>query len=404
MKNKPRLLRITTVPISLKFLLRGQLTFFRQQGFEVLAVSADGPEVADLQKEGIEHRTVAMTRQITPFRDLVCLWQLIRLIRKFKPHIVHTHTPKAGLLGMLAAWICHVPVRLHTVAGLPLMEARGMKRWLLIGTEKITYACAQYVYPNSMGLKTFLHDRLSVNETLVKVIGKGSTNGIDVSYFTRTPALQQEADRLRERYGITQNDCVFCFVGRIVKDKGMRELVGAFKKLIATERNDRPGAPRFFLLLVGPFEQELDPLDEEDYAFLQSHPSVILAGYQGDVRPWIIASDIFVFPSYREGFPNVVMQACCLEVPCIVSDINGCNEIIQHGKTGLIVPPKNTEALYQAMRELLNSPDSRKDFAREARAFIAENFSQHFVWAALLDEYRLQLRRCQDVKPEAAEV
>src|SRR5689334_4097349 len=142
MENKPRLLRITTVPVSLKLLLNGQFTFFQTQGFEVLTVSADGPEVAGLKEKGIAHKIVPMTRMITPLVDLYCLFLLIRVISKFKPDIVHTHTPKAGLLGMMAAWICRVPIRMHTVAGLPLMESHGFKKWILVLTERITYACA----------------------------------------------------------------------------------------------------------------------------------------------------------------------------------------------------------------------------------------------------------------------
>src|SRR5690242_3117643 len=156
MKDKPRLLRITTVPISLKLLLRGQLAFMQSQGFEVLAVSADGKEIQSVTEEGVNHKIVPFTRKITLIQDLICLWQLIVLIRKFRPDIVHTHTPKAGLLGMLAAWICGVPLRMHTVAGLPLVEARGFKRAVLKITERITYWCAHRLYPNSGMLKEFI--------------------------------------------------------------------------------------------------------------------------------------------------------------------------------------------------------------------------------------------------------
>ncbi len=178
---------------------------------------------------------------------------------------------------------------------------------------------------------------------------------------------------------------MFSFVGRIVKDKGIGELVHAFKRLPALQ-----GGAKVYLLLIGPFEQELDPLHEEDYKFLHESKNVILAGFQSDVKPWIAASDIFVFPSYREGFPNVVMQACCLSVPCIVSNINGCNEIIQHEQTGIVVPVKNAEAVYQAMIKLLENTSIRKSYADAARNYIVANFDQQFVWKELLNEYRLQ--------------
>jgi len=380
MPDKLRLLRITTVPVSLKLLLRGQFTFFQKQGFEVLTVSAAGPEVNDIAGEGVPHQVVPMTRAITPLQDLISLWKLIRVIRKFNPDIVHTHTPKAGLLGMMAAWMCRVPVRMHTVAGLPLMEAKGLKRSVLIMTERITCFCATRVYPNSLGLMNYLRQQLSIVHCPLSIIGKGSSNGIDSTYFSRTPALMHAAYGLRSHHQIPDMAIVFCFVGRIVKDKGIVELVQAFKKL-SSSADTR-------LMLVGSFEQELDPLPAEIIHYLQHDARVIMAGFQHDVRPWLLAADVFVFPSYREGFPNVVMQAACLEIPGIVSDINGCNEIIEDQLSGLIVPPKDSAALHDAMLKMITEKELRASFAAKARKFVAENFDQQYVWGELLKEYR----------------
>ena len=379
MPRKPRLLRITTASISLKLLLRGQFTYFQRQGFDVLTVSADGSEVKDLQAEGIPHRVVPMTRKITPLYDLICLWQLIRVMREFKPDIVHTHTPKAGLLGMIAARICGVPVRLHTVAGLPLMEAQGIKRWVLKMSERMTYWCAHQVYPNSMGLLKYIKEQLYITNRPLTVIGEGSTNGIDTSYFSPSPELMEKASTIRKRYHIPEDAVVFSFVGRIVKDKGIVELVEAFK-ILSTSRE-------VWLILVGPFEQDLDPVPPEVIQFITESSKVIKCGFQQDVRPWVLASDIFVFPSYREGFPNVVMQAVCLGVPCVVSDINGCNELIKHGVTGLIVPPKNHQALYDAMVILANDKKMSSEFAVKARQYVVENFDQQHIWGEILKEY-----------------
>jgi glycosyltransferase involved in cell wall biosynthesis len=379
MQSKPRLLRITTASISLKLLLRGQFTFFQQHGFQVLTVSADGSEVKDLLAEGIAHQVVPMTRKITPLQDIVSLWKLIRVIHEFKPDIVHTHTPKAGLLGMIAARLCRVPVRLHTVAGLPLMEARGVKRWILKMVERVTYSSAHQVYPNSLGLLKYIKEQRLIGNTPLSIIGKGSTNGIDISFFLRNTDLENKASAIRMRYGIPDNAVVFGFVGRIVKDKGIIELTKAFKKLSS--------ATEVRLILVGPFEQELDPLPAEVIQFINENAGVIKAGFMHDVRPWLMASDVFVFPSYREGFPNVVMQAACLEVPSIVSDINGCNELIEHEVSGLVVPPKNELALYEAMKRLAEDPETGKRFAKAARKFVTENFDQQYVWGELLKAY-----------------
>ncbi len=387
MHDKLRLLRVTTASISLKLLLKGQFNFFKQQGFDVLTVSADGPEVKDILALGVAHQIVPMTRAITPILDLICLYKLVRLIRDFQPDIVHSHTPKAGLLGMMAARICNVPMRLHTVAGLPLMEASGLKRWILKLTERITYSCSTNVYPNSKGLYEFIQREFNIQsfpsdnaKSKFKIIGRGSSNGIDSIHYSRTPELIEAAHEIRSRFFIPDDIIVFCFVGRVVKDKGIVELVHAFKKL-SSSVDAR-------LLLVGPFEQELDPLPEDVMHCIQHDTRVVVAGFQQDVRPWILASEVFVFPSYREGFPNVVMQAACLEVPCIVSDINGCNEIIEDQVSGLIVPPKDESALYEAMALMTRDQEKRISFVASARKFVAANFDQQFVWNELLKEYQ----------------
>jgi glycosyltransferase involved in cell wall biosynthesis len=276
---------------------------------------------------------------------------------------------------------------MHTVAGLPLMESTGLKRLVLLLTERATYFCAQKVYPNSEGLRAYMKQSLGVSDRKMKIIGKGSSNGINSAFFARTPDLEIERQRLREQHGIGPADIVFSFVGRIVRDKGIGELIRAFRTI---ENNARD--QRVFLLLVGPFEQELDPLDAEDYAYLHNNKNVILAGFQQDVRPWLVASDVFVFPSYREGFPNVVMQASCLEVPCIVSDINGCNEIVQQGESGLIVPVKDADALCRAMERMADDPALRKRFATAARNHVVSSFDQRYVWTELQNEYKTLLK------------
>jgi glycosyltransferase involved in cell wall biosynthesis len=380
-----KLLRITTVPISLQLLLGGQFRYMKDNGYKVYTISADGPEVEEVLKEGVEHIAVPFTRKITPIQDLLCLFQLIRIISKIHPDIVHTHTPKAGLLGMLAAWICRTPVRIHTVAGLPLVVTTGFRRSVLMLTERITYACAHRVYPNSEGLKKVVIEQVRTPANKVKVIGRGSSNGIDIATFTRSTELKQKADAIRKQHGITENDVVFSFVGRIVRDKGVVELVEAFKALSGAQDSILKG--KMFLIMVGPFEEDLDPLPDEVVSFLKTDKRVMLVGFQSDVRPWIMASDVFVFPSYREGFPNVVMQSCLLEVPCVVSDINGCNEIVSAGTTGLIVPTKDVNSLATAMAELVGDINKRRKFGIAAREFVATNFGRDYVWESIRREY-----------------
>lgn len=376
-----KLIRITTVPLSLEKLLEGQLTFM-QQHYEVTAISAE-PE--RLQRYGtfndVKVFPVEMTREITPFRDLGALIRLYRILRKEKPLIVHTHTPKAGILGMLAARMAGVPVRLHTVAGMPLMETSGMKRKLLEGVEKFTYACTTMVYPNSFGLKEIILKEKLVSPLKIKVLGNGSSNGIDTSYFD--PELYSQADnrKLRNKLGIPKDDFVFVFVGRLVADKGINELIEAFVEMQAKDL-------KISLLLVGPFEKELDPIEETNLALIQNHPHIFSVGYQEDVRPYFAISDALVFPSYREGFPNVVMQAGAMGIPSIVSDINGCNEIIEEGVNGSIIPPKNKPALKIAMEKIYEREEWRKKLRENARQMITSNYERKDVWGLLLQEYR----------------
>jgi len=375
-----RLLRITTVPISLHLLLRGQSRFMSDHGFTVLTASASGKEATLLRRAGIRHEVVEMTRTISPIRDLKALLALVKLMRKFRPDIVHTHTPKAGLLGMLAARIAGVPVRMHTVAGLPQMEARGLKSVLLKITEWLTCSCAHRVYPNSFGLLNYMQHYLPSYRRKFRVLGNGSTNGIDTSFFSRSEDLLHKAAALRAAHRIGTDELVFCFIGRIVGDKGINELLTAFKSISVTRKVK--------LLLVGMLEKDLDPLKPESLAIIRNNPDVISLGYQDDVRVSLLASDIFVFPSYREGFPNVVMQAMCMGVPCIVSDINGCNELVENGRTGLVVPVKNTKALQNAMVHMMDREDERSLFAQRALINVRENYEQRHVWQLLLEEYQ----------------
>ena len=326
-----KLIRVTTVPLSLEKLLEGQLSFM-QQHYEVIAVSAEPQRLRRFgEKNGIRTFPVEMTREITPVMDLKALLRLYRFLRKEKPLIVHTHTPKAGIIGMLAAKMARVPVRLHTVAGLPLMETTGIKRKLLAGVEKFTYSCATRVYPNSFGLKEIILKEQFAVDSKIQVLGKGSSNGIDTEYFNPENFPEEVLQESKKEIGIPGNDFVFLFVGRLVADKGLNELVEAFDQVYKTRQD-------ISLLLVGPYEQELDPIKESNLKLIENHPKIFSTGYQEDVRHFYALSDALVFPSYREGFPNVVMQAGAMGLPSIVSDINGCNEIIEEEQNGLIVP------------------------------------------------------------------
>lgn len=379
-----KILRITTVPISLNVLLKGQLNYMRKQGFEIVAASADGDEVAELKaRENVAHYIIPFTRTISPFKDLVALVRLILLIQSLRPDIVHTHTPKAGLIGMVAARLTGVAVRMHTVAGMPLMEARGPVRLLLRLAERITYRYATRVYPNSHKLKQWMIDHLKVSPSKLDVLANGSSNGIDVNYFKPDDEVAARAQSLKRKLGIGHDDTVFLFVGRLVRDKGINELVSVFQRLSAATS---PNSAK--LLLVGAFEDQREPVAPSVKKIIAENDHIIHTGFQADIRPYLAMSDIFVFPSYREGFPNVVLQAACFHLPCIVTDINGCNEIIADNETGLLIAPGREDQLQEAMEKLIEDTPLLNSLKSKARESVILKYDRTIVWQAILKEYK----------------
>lgn len=378
---KQKLIRITTVPISLDKLLTGQLRFMSSH-YEVIAVSAEKENLEKIgKKENVRTFHVEMSRKITPVADLIAVFRLFLFLRKEKPLIVHSHTPKAGIVGMLAAKLAGVPQRLHTVAGLPLLEAVGFKRKVLDFVEKVTYACATKVYPNSAGLKDIIIQNNYCNPEKLKVIANGSSNGIDTEFFNPALFSIEQRKSLRQELAIEDTDFVFVFVGRLVKDKGINELVSAFQLLSAKHSQAK-------LVLVGDYENDLDPLSSSTLEIINQNPAIISVGFQYDVRPYFAISDALVFPSYREGFPNVVMQAGAMELPSIVSNINGCNEIIVEDINGIIIPVKDADAILLKMSLFMENEIYFKQLKTNTRSMITTRYDQLVVWNSILKEYK----------------
>lgn len=387
---KPKLIRITTIPASLGGLLRGQLKFMSAH-FEVIGIAsatggANATSIDVLKNVGLEQNCrvipVEMTRKITPWQDLRATWRLYKIFKREKPLIVHTHTPKAGTLGMIAAFLAGVPHRLHTIAGLPLLEAKGLKRTILDWVEKVTYACATGIYPNSFGLRDIIIENNYTKESKLKVIANGSSNGVEKDYFDPARYDTREKESLKSKLGIRPSDFVFVFIGRLVTDKGMNELVHAFNLLNTEFENIK-------LLLVGARENELDPLLMTTEAILEKNKNIIAVGSQRDVRPYYSISNLLVFPSYREGFPNVVMEAGSMGLPSIVSDINGCNEIIIENENGYIIPVKNTDMLYERMKMVLQKSKKQGSLHNEViRSMVISRYDRNLIWKEVLKEYQ----------------
>lgn len=375
--EKKKVLRVSTIPLSLNLLLKGQLKMLNEE-YEVVAVSSPGEDLeAVAEREGVRTVELPMERRISLFKDIRSLWAMIKLIRKEKPWMVYSLTPKAGLVTMIAGKLCGVPVRVHMFTGLVFPTATGLKRQILMFTDRLTCFCATVVNPEGEGVKRDLK-RYHISSKPLTIIGNGNINGLDMDFYDRTPEVLEKA-KAYQKEGTT----TYCFVGRIVGDKGINELVSAFKRLHAEH-------PATRLLLVGPFEDNLDPVSEETRNTIETLSAIKAVGWQTDVRPFLAASDVFVFPSYREGFPNVVMQAGALGLPSIVTDINGSNEIIRNGENGVIIPSKDEEALYQTLKDTLENPDKWKTIAANARESIARRYEQQMLWKEIKKFYKQQ--------------
>lgn len=380
-ESKKKLVRITTVPLSLDKILDGQLAFMNNH-YEVIAVSSEKEYLIRCAKnEGVRFKHIEMTRKITPIKDFISLIKLISFLKKERPLIIHSHTPKAGILAMLASKITNIPIRLHTVAGLPLMEEKGSKKKLLELIEKLTYSFSTFVFTNSNGLYKYIIENNYVSKNKLKVIGNGSSNGVDVNYFSPTSVSEKEKEKLKLSLGILENDFTFVFVGRIVADKGINELINAFDT-ISFQNN------AIKLLLVGEQESHLDPLNENTLKLISTNKNIIKTGFQKDIRPFLAVSDALVFPSYREGFPNVIMQAGAMELPVIATNINGCNEIIINEKNGVLIELKNNGAIVKAMVRLIEDEAFYKNLKSNARSMIVSRFERKVICEKILYEYK----------------
>jgi glycosyltransferase involved in cell wall biosynthesis len=372
--------RVTTIPLTINLLLKGQLNYFNQY-FDVVAVSSEGADLQEIaQREKVRTIALNMEREIAPVKDAVSFFRLLLLLMKEKPAILTANTPKGSLLSLLAAKLAGVKHRVYIVTGLRFESETGKKKQLLINMEKLACWAATKVVPEGEGVKKTLQ-HYKVTGKPLQVIGNGNINGVDLAYYDRSTIPAAALEQVRQQYQIQPDDKVFCFVGRIVKEKGMEELVAAFCDLHKTYPNTK-------LMIVGPVETGGEGIRREVFSQIDAHPAIIMTGFQKDIRPYLAVSSALMLPSYREGFPNVVLQAGAMGLPCIVSDISGCNEIIKNGFNGLLVPKEQTQPLYEAMRTLVTDPVLLQQMSAVSRGLIAEKFDQQYVWAEWLKMYQ----------------
>lgn len=374
---KPKFFITTTIPLTWIF-FKGQPRLWKNE-FEVCAISSEGKEFDPFVKdEGIKKHVIPMKRNISILHDIWSLMLFILFFLKERPMIVHGNTPKAAMLSMVAAWLTNRPVRIYMCHGLRYQTTQGKLRKLLMAMERLTCNCSTRVFGVSEGVcKQLVADGLC-KEGKIKMVGYGTAGGVDVEYFSRDK-ISEKPD-VRKQLQIQPDAFVFCFVGRIVGDKGVNELVAAFEQLSQV-------FPKLHLLLVGPEEGDLNPVTEETKAIISTNKHIHAVGFVSDVRPWLAASNAFVLPSYREGVGIGLLEANAMGVPCIASDIIGCNDVVKAGVNGELVAPKDTEALYLRMREWVEQPEKVKAMAIQCRNYIINRFSAEYVRNAYYEEY-----------------
>ena len=379
--EKKKIIKTSTVPESLDTFCKGQLKMLSDY-FEIVAISSPGERLEQLkEREGVRTIEVLMERHISIVNDLKSLFKMICVFRKEKPYIVHSMTPKAGLISMLAAKICGIPVRMHTYTGLVFPTATGMKQKILIWMDKLLCACATYVNPEGQGVANDLK-KFKITKKPLHIIGNGNVRGIDADYWKKSNDEQKTKGEGQDS-SLKSKVFTFVFVGRIVGDKGINELIEAFVRLKPSGQWNQ-----IKLLLVGPYEEKLDPIKPETKSEIDNNPNIEAVGSQKDVRPFYEQADAFVFPSYREGFPNTVLEAGAMSLPSIVTNINGANEIIIPEKNGIIIPSKDSETLYQAMQRFIDEPELLQNMANNARKMVIDRFEQKYIWGELLKVYQ----------------
>jgi len=374
------LVHVTTVPETLGF-LRGQIGFMKQRGFEVHAVSSPGKLLEEAgAREGIPVHAVDMPRRITPLKDLVALCKLYLLFRRLKPDIVHAHTPKGGVLGVLAARLAQVPVVIYGMRGLPFVTAMGIKRKLLCWSEKISCLFAHRVIAVSFSIREKALASGFCEETKIHVLGSGSGNGVDaVSHFNPDKYPPHKRAAIKRNLQIPPESLLLGYVGRIVRDKGIVELEATWQVL-------RQHFTNLYLILVGLLEPQ-DPVPEPVIARLKSDSRIRFTGWVEDPTPLYAVMDILVLPTYREGFPNTLLEAGAMEVPVVATRVDGCVEAVVDGVTGLLIPPRDSQALAASCSRLLKDSILRQQMGQSGRQRVLRYFRPEKIWEALYKEY-----------------
>ncbi|MGD0787794.1 MAG: glycosyltransferase family 4 protein [Terracidiphilus sp.] len=356
--------------------LTGRLRALREAGFRVTLVSSPGELLErTAAREGVESVAIPIQRKIAPLADLVSLARLWWLLLRLRPEMTEFSTPKAGLLGTLAAWLAGVPTRIYMLRGFKVEGTRGLKRRILLAAERVASACAQVVLCNSRSMRAEALALEVAPEAKLNLIGDGSSNGVDVERFSPGPS------DLRDRLGLPREAPVLGFVGRLTCDKGLPELMEAFETILKAQ-------PAARLLLVGWFDVAEDAVCADLRARIENHPRIHCTGFVADTAPYYRAMDVMVLPTWREGFPNAVLEAAATGIPVITTIATGSRDSVVPEVTGLLIPPGYPEAISEAVLKLLGDPARRQRMGQAARAWVVEHYANDRVLGLITAYYK----------------
>jgi glycosyltransferase involved in cell wall biosynthesis len=356
--------------------LKGRLRALREAGFEVTLVASPGELLTKTAlEEGVTAYPLRMTRGISLLADLRSLVALLWMLLRVRPTITDFSTPKAGLLGNVAAWMLRVPHRVYTLRGLKLESSQGRKQWLLLRAEKISAECAHVVLCNSASLHRMAGSLHVAPAEKMRLLGDGSSNGVDTERFS------PGSSRVRADLKLPEGEIVLGFVGRLTKDKGIPELLIAFDQILLE-------APDCWLLLVGWFDLAEDALPERWRRHIAQHSRIRHVGYVSDTVPYYRAMDMLILPTHREGFPNVALEAAASGIPTITTECTGSRDAVVSELTGLLIPPRVPEAVTEAVLELIRDREKRLSMGVAAREWACERYDHRKVLALAVDFYR----------------
>jgi len=366
--------------MTLLVFFQGQMEYMQQQGFEVIGVSSPGPILQKVaERDRIPVYGVSMVRDILPFADLMALARLWRLFRRLRPAIVHGHTPKAAFLSMLAATLALVPIRFYSVHGLMIEILQGWRNRILRMVEWITCRCAHRVLGVSITVANVMIQEGLCPSDKIKVLREGSCNGVDSNRFSRERVPVSEVEQLRAQIRLSPGALVIGFVGRLVKDKGVNELIAAWNVL-------KEDFPELHLLIVGSFEDR-NSVKQEVAEQIKQDPRIHHLAWLSDVAPVYLLMDLLVLPTYREGLAYVPLEAAAMELPMVATQVTGCVDAVVDGVTGILVPPRDPIALADAIRKLLKDPELRQRMGKAGRERVVRDFKPEDIWEALYQEY-----------------